>query len=136
MTTTPERSATLTDIVARNIRSRMGWLGIRQRELARRLGENDQWVSVRVKGQVSLNLNDIQRFAKALETELHNLLPSQAEAAAAPVPRTTHGYATVADRPSARSRRPRDNRPPGALVAVGSGRTAFVDRSERRRRDR
>lgn len=75
MTTTPERSATLTDLVAAEIRAQMGRLNVRQRELARRLGENDQWVSTRVNGRTPINLNELHRFAQALEVGVYDLLP-------------------------------------------------------------
>lgn len=139
MTTAPERTATLTDLIARKIRSRMGWLDINQRELANRLGENDQWVSTRIKGKVALNTNDLLRFAKALEFGLHDLLPKPEEIEALPVPRSTHGCPTVDRKDTVQIIRPRDNRPPGRpLAAAGAGisRTAHVDRTKRRRRDR
>lgn len=135
MTTAPERTATLTDIVTRKIRARMGWLDIRQNEVARRMGENSQWVSTRINGVTPINLNDLARFAKALEVGLHELLPTADEAAAAPVPRTTQGYAHLAERSAAVTIRPPDNRPSGRPHA-GPGRTGYVDRSARRRRGR
>lgn len=53
--------------------------------------------------------------------------------------RSTHGCPTV-DRPDTiQINRPRDNRPPGRpLAAAGAGitRTAYADRTKRRRRDR
>jgi transcriptional regulator with XRE-family HTH domain len=139
MTTAPEHTATLTSLIARNIRSRMGWLDLSQRDLARRLGENDQWVSTRIKGKVALNTNDLLRFAKALEIGLHDLLPAPEEIEAVPVPRTTHGYSTVTERAPAHIDRPRDNRPssrPVSAPPTTMGRTAYTVRASRRRRDR
>lgn len=53
MTTTPERTATLTSLVAAEIRAWMGRLDVRQSELARRVGETDQWMSMRLKGRTN-----------------------------------------------------------------------------------
>jgi transcriptional regulator with XRE-family HTH domain len=127
MTTMPERTATLTGLIAQRIRSRMGWLNIRQRELAKRLGENDQWVSVRINGKVTLDVNELHRFAKALEVGISELLPSDEEAARAvtigpAIPR----YLDVAVRPD----RPADNRPSGK-PGTGIGRTARLPRGRR-----
>jgi transcriptional regulator with XRE-family HTH domain len=75
MTTTPERTATLTTLVAAEIRAWMGRLDVRQSELARRMGENDQWLSIRLKGRTPINLNELQRIADALDVPLIQLLP-------------------------------------------------------------
>lgn len=139
MTTTPERTATLTQLVAAQIRSLLGYRDMKPSELARRIGENDQWMHVRLKGKVPLNLNDMHRIAKALDVQVGQLLPPPDVAAEAADPRSTHGYSTVTDQAPGHMDRPRDNRPPGrALTGTGSGvgRTAYLDRSKRRRRDR
>lgn len=133
MTTMPERTATLTGLIAQRIRSRMGWLNIRQRELAKRLGENDQWVSVRINGKVTLDVNELHRFAKALEVGISELLPTDEEAARAvtghaAIPR----YLDLTVRPD----RPADNRPAGrplAIVTTGTTRTARLPRGRRPR---
>ncbi len=54
-------------------------------------------------------------------------------------PRSTHGYPTVTDRPATQTPRQRGNRPPGhssGTTSPGGGRTAYVDRSGRSKRDR
>lgn len=56
----------------------MGRLDVRQSELARRLGENDQWLSTRLKGRTPINLNELQRIAQALGLGVLDLLPAQA----------------------------------------------------------
>lgn len=78
MTTTPERSATLTALVAAEIRAWLGRLDVRPSELARRLGENDQWMSTRLKGRTPINVNDLQRIADAMGLSVVELLPAKA----------------------------------------------------------
>lgn len=78
MTTTPERTATLTTLVAAEIRAWMGRLDVRQSELARRMGEKDQWMSMRLKGRTPIDLNELQRIATALGLGVLDLLPAQA----------------------------------------------------------
>lgn len=78
MTTTPERTATLTSLVAAEIRAWLGRLDVRPAELARRMGENDQWLSTRLKGRTPINLNELQRIATALGLSVLDLLPAQA----------------------------------------------------------
>lgn len=75
MTTTPERTATLTTLVAAEIRAWMGRLDVRQSELARRMGETDQWMSMRLKGRTPIDLNELQRIADALGVSIVQLLP-------------------------------------------------------------
>lgn len=81
MTTTPERTATLTSLVAAEIRAWMGRLDVRQSELARRMGETDQWMSMRLKGRTPLDLNELQRIAEALGVPVLDLLPRSVRAA-------------------------------------------------------
>jgi hypothetical protein len=78
MTTTPERTATLTTLVAAEIRAWMGRLDVRQSELARRLGETDQWMSMRLKGRTPIDLNELQRVATALGLSVLDLMPAGA----------------------------------------------------------
>jgi transcriptional regulator with XRE-family HTH domain len=75
MTTTPERPATLSALVAAEVRAWMGRLGVRQSELARRMGESDQWLSMRLRGRTPLDINEMQRIAQALGVSVHDLLP-------------------------------------------------------------
>lgn len=138
MTTMPERTATLTELVAAQIRSLLGYRDMRPSELARSLGENDQWVHVRLKGKVPLNLNDMHRIAMALNVPVGDLMPPPDVAARAvyrPIPR----YLDVAESVAIQMTRPADNRPPGRPLAgagAGVGRTGYLDRGSRRRRDR
>lgn len=139
MTTTPERTATLTELVAAQIRSLLGYRDMKPSELARSLGENDQWVHVRLKGKVPLNLNDMHRIAEVLRVPVGQLMPPPDIAAQAVAPRLTARYPGMTERPAIQMTRPPDNRPGGRdLVGAGAGitRTAYLDRGKRRRRDR
>lgn len=83
MTTPEQGTATLTALVAAEIRAWMGRLGVRQSELARKLGESDQWLSMRLRGRTPLDINEILRIARALGVDLYQLLPSPEEVAQA-----------------------------------------------------
>jgi transcriptional regulator with XRE-family HTH domain len=54
----------------------MGRLQVRQSELARRLGQNDQWLSMRLRGVTPINLNELQLIADALGVAVGKLLPA------------------------------------------------------------
>lgn len=125
MTTTPERTATLTSLVAAEIRAWMGRLDVRQSELARRMGETDQWMSMRLKGRTPIDLNELQRIAQALGLSVLDLLPAQASRGAGDA--GDRGTQTIVpdhlDRSADRSRvtTPRPNvRTHRHLVAAGS----------------
>lgn len=77
--TVTEASAneTLSAQVAAEIRAWMGRLDVRQSELARRLKETDQWVSMRLKGRTPIDLNELQRIASALGIEVGQLFPRE-----------------------------------------------------------
>lgn len=54
-------------------------------------------------------------------------------------PRSTHGYSTVTDHLAAHTYPAKGNRPPGrpsGATRPGIGRTGYVDRADRRKRDR
>lgn len=61
--------------VAREIKAWMGRLDIRQAELARRLGRNEQWLSTRLRGHTPINLDEMQQIADALQVRVGELLP-------------------------------------------------------------
>ncbi|QLQ37950.1 helix-turn-helix domain-containing protein [Micromonospora robiginosa] len=75
-----EGTATLSADVAAEIRAWMGRLGVNQAELARRIGQNAQWLSVRIsaKATVAINLDEMQRIADALGILVKDLLPEYA----------------------------------------------------------
>lgn len=135
MTTTPERTATLTELVAAQIRSLLGYRDMKPSELARRIGQNDQWMHVRLKGKVPLNLNDMHRIANALDVPVGKLMPPPDVAASAAEPRANAHYFGLTVRTTDQAR-PRDNRPishPMAAAPTGPGRTARVPRARRPR---
>lgn len=91
--------------VAAEIRSWMGRLNVRQSQLARRLGEKDQWLSMRLLGRRGINMDELGRIAEALDVGVVDLLPASA--------RTSRGHnITLSPNPDARTRRPGDHRPP------------------------
>jgi transcriptional regulator with XRE-family HTH domain len=87
MSITPEVNAkTLTEMVAKRIRVTMVEQDVRnQAELSRRIGKNEQWVSVRLRGLQPIDLNDLALIAKGLNVGVHDLLPSPEETATASV---------------------------------------------------
>lgn len=139
MTITPERSArTLSDLIAEEIRVALTRQRTSQRQFAAKLGVSPAWLNYRLTGVQEIGVNDLNRIAKALGMTVFDLMPPAEAAQAAADARTTHGYATVpvlvpfTDRPS-------DNRPsghPGQAATAGDGRTGYLTRPGRRRRDR
>ena len=69
---------TLSEQVAEEIRVLMARRRLRQSQLARLVGENDQWMSVRLRGVQPIDLNDLQRIAEALSVDPISLLPTAA----------------------------------------------------------
>lgn len=73
---TETRAATdLSDAVAKEIRVLLVRLDLKQAELATRMGMSEMWVSRRLRGAQPIDLNDLQRFAGALDVEVVDLLP-------------------------------------------------------------
>lgn len=135
MTTPRQGAATLTALVAAEIRASMGRQGVRQSELARRLGESDQWLSMRLRGRTPLNINEILRIARALGVDLYQLLPSPEVVAQAADVSATVAYLAIAERVTITDR-PRDNRPKGRYPQTSSkglARTTYLSRSAHRR---
>lgn len=77
MTVTTGASTGLNASIAAEIRAWMGRRGVRQSQLARQLGENEQWVSVRLRGVTPLSVNDTGRIAEALGIRMVDLLPQR-----------------------------------------------------------
>lgn len=103
------------------------------------MGQSQMWVSDRLRGIQPIGLDDMQRFARALDVEVYDLLPSRAVAETAAQPRDTERYLPVTVPVQRDMSRPLDNRPTGRPhTAAGSGatRTAYADRPHRRRKDR
>lgn len=132
MTTTPERSATLTALVAAEIRAALGRLDIKPSQLARRLGENDQWLSTRLKGRTPINVNDLHRIATALGVGVHELLPPP-DVAAGATAEVMRRYRSRTEQTPAPQSRPRDNRPGGHPATAGVRRSSLLPRPHRPR---
>lgn len=61
--------------VTGEIRAWMGRRSLNQARLAELLGENEIWVSRRLRGKVSISVDELARFAMALECSIGALLP-------------------------------------------------------------
>jgi len=60
---------------AEEIRALMGRRDINKSELARRLGVSDMWVGRRLRGDLPLALDDLERIASALGVSVDDLIP-------------------------------------------------------------
>lgn len=82
MTITPERrTATLSELVAEEIRALMGRRRMTQAQLARGIGKTEMWVSLRLRGRQPIDLNDLALIAGALDAKIPDLLPQSLRAA-------------------------------------------------------
>ncbi len=72
---TAQGTGSLTQRVAAQIRAVMAYNQIRQSHLARTMGVTEQWLSVRLRGVQPIDLNDLERIAKALGVEVSSLIP-------------------------------------------------------------
>lgn len=114
MTTTPVGTAkTLTQLVARQIRIAMLDAETRQSQLARRIGKSEQWLSVRLRGQQPIDLNDLALIARGLGVTVHELLPDAETARSAQVEPTVRYVQMIERTARPSSGRPTDNRPSG-----------------------
>jgi transcriptional regulator with XRE-family HTH domain len=110
MTTTPEASAkTLTQLVALEIRLEMVRQDQKQSDLARQIGKNEQWLSVRLRGKQPIDLNDLAIIARGLGVPVHQLLPEPGVVAAAAARPVITPKPQMPERASMRA--PADNRP-------------------------
>lgn len=100
-------SSDLSARVAEEIRVVMARRLIKQSQLAKLIGVNDQWLSVRLRGIQEIGLNDLAMIAKALGVQPGELLGVKGDATDR-LTGTPH---------KARSIRPRDSRPPKAPTA-------------------
>lgn len=73
--TPTEKAGNFSVQVAAEVRAMMGRRGLRQAHLARRLGKNDVWLSVRLNGRQAIDVNDLQLIAAALGCSILDLLP-------------------------------------------------------------
>lgn len=84
MTTTPERrTATLSELVAEEIRALMGRRRMTQAQLARGISKTEMWVSLRLRARQPIDMEDLALIAGALGVGVHELLPPPEVAAQA-----------------------------------------------------
>lgn len=62
--------------IAAPIRDHLSRLGMRQQDLAERIGERQNWVSKRLTGAVSFRLSDLERVARVLGVSVAELVDS------------------------------------------------------------
>jgi transcriptional regulator with XRE-family HTH domain len=75
METTPERrTATLSELVAEEVRAYMGRKRMSQAQLARGVGKTEMWVSLRLRGRQAIDLNDLMAIADVLGIDASELL--------------------------------------------------------------
>jgi transcriptional regulator with XRE-family HTH domain len=70
-----ERSATLSSLVAEEIRALMARRRMSGRQLAEKLGVSPSWVSYRLTGERPIDMNDLDLIALHLDVDVHKLLP-------------------------------------------------------------
>lgn len=73
------RSTKLSDIVAKEIRVLLLRRDMKQSELAAKMGVSEMWLSRRLRGAQSIDLNDLALIADALEVEVTYFLPRNDE---------------------------------------------------------
>jgi transcriptional regulator with XRE-family HTH domain len=138
MTTTPDRrSATLTELVAQEIDAVRGRRRMSQAQLARAMGKTPMWVSLRLRGRQPIDMNDLLKFARALDVGVHQLLPSPEVVAGATDESATVAYLALTSRFAEHTTRPRDNRPisgPPRSSPSDTIRTGYLSRTARRKR--
>lgn len=137
MTQPSGRTATLTQLVADEIRVAMTRQRVSGRDLAKKLNVSPSWVSYRLSGRQPIDLNDLFRISKALGVSLHQLLPSPEVVAGASDPSATVAYLSLTSRFAETNVRPRDTRPisgPPKSAPPTGVRTAFLSRTARSRR--
>jgi transcriptional regulator with XRE-family HTH domain len=76
MTQAHERSATLSDLVAEEIRALLARRRMSGRQLAAQLGVSPSWVSYRLTGTQEIGVNDMQQIADALDVSVLQLIPA------------------------------------------------------------
>ncbi len=144
MTQANERTATLSELVAEEIRALMARRRVSGRQLAAQLQVSPSWVSYRLTGTQPIDVNDLLLIAHALEVGVHDLLPSPEAAAAAkaptPAPSTrrrgkeggiTAAYQSGPEAVLLHRVRPRDTRPVGQPGLTGIRRSALLPRRGR-----
>lgn len=80
MSTDVQQSRALSDLVAEEVRVLLTRRRMSGRELARRLDVSASWVSYRLTGQQSIDLDDLQKIASVLGVAVVDLLPKESGA--------------------------------------------------------
>lgn len=127
MTQAHERTATLSELVADEIRVAMTRRRLSGRDLATRLRVSPSWISYRLSGKQPIDLNDLLRIANVLGVGVHDLLPSPEAAAQAVTVRDTVPYPS----PALRLSKPQPVRAQRPLVRHDSTRPPTVRRTAR-----
>lgn len=122
MTQAHERTATLSQLVGKQIKLKLFLADMSGRDLAGKLGVSPSWVSYRLSGKQEIGLDDLFRIANALDVELPELLTPEILARAAEAPRSTHVH-------------PGGGQPNGGLADLNLSRPP-ADRSAQPRRAR
>lgn len=112
--------------VGKEIRKLLIDLDMKQLELATRLGENEMWISRRLRGTQPIDLNDLERIAKALGVEVADLMPKHEGRliTVGGAPRPARGDLTTAQSPLAQ--RPGTHGPRGRVPAASNRRTGRI----------
>lgn len=136
---TPPRGR-LREHVAEEIRVLLARKRISAAELARRTGIKQSTMSRRMTGETAFDMDDIEAIAAALDVTVQDLMPAPQAARGGGGPQATAHYFQLSERTSDHvSRppsRPRDARPNSQVAAAGPGRSAYLPRGGRKKRDR
>ncbi len=73
----PTARGSFSERVGMQIKIELLKAGMSGRELGRRLGESQTWVSSRTSGRVPIDVNELQRIADALRVSVADLIPSR-----------------------------------------------------------
>lgn len=77
METETRAPISLSASVGKEIRKLLIDLDMALVDLAARMGENEMWVSRRLRGSVPIDLNDLERIARALHVDIAELFPQR-----------------------------------------------------------
>jgi transcriptional regulator with XRE-family HTH domain len=118
METAPERrTATLSELVAEEVRAQMGRKRMSQAQLARGVGKTEMWVSLRLRGKQAIDLNDLMAIATVLGVDASELV--------------TPDVVAKAKADEGRSRRDFDLAPAERAVTVGQASVSVATRVSR-----
>lgn len=72
---------TTTEFTAAELRAEVARQALTQQQVAERMGEGQWWVSRRLTGDAQITVDDLVRFAAALQIPVTQLLPATERAA-------------------------------------------------------